>query len=462
MRRIINRRLFFKVAASGVAGTMISPMELFPRSPEGSSGGNPPPLLSTARNCIFVLMHGAPSQVDTFDLKVGSWTPSDFNPTTIQGMDWPSGILPRLGVDLAQNRLAIVRSCQAPALIHSLQQTWAQIGRSPSSAMGRVSPNVGSIVALEKESERQANQPLPGFLSISAGASTSGAGYFPARYGSFDIAPSAGGLANLRAASIGTGTISVQPPEAVFQQRYQMMRALDQSLGSNSAVSTKFEEVYDFYASARGMMYNDQVAAAFAISSADNSRYGSSVIGQQLLTAKNVLKANLGVRYVQINYGNWDHHAGIYAVRAIRDLARPLDAALSTLINDLASTPGVNGTMLDETLIVVRGEFGRTVGPLNYLAGRDHYFNYSALLAGGGVRGGRAIGSTTSDGASILEPGWSQGRPVSYEDFAATTLSALGINYRTTRHDDPLGIGFQYVADSATRYIGEPITELFR
>jgi hypothetical protein len=449
MRSIIDRRIFFKVAASGVAGCMVSPVELLPQGQPQT----PVNVLNTARNCIFILLHGAPSQIDTFDLKVGPWTPSDYAPTTINGLDWPGGLLPQIGAQLSQNRLAVVRSCQAPALIHSLQQTWTQTGRSPSSPAGLIAPNVGSIVALEKESERQSNQPIPGFLAMGGGVATSGAGYFPGRYAPFNIVPRATGLQDITHSRGG---------EAGFEGRYKMLRALDGPLGDNSSVSSRFEETFDFYSAARAMMFDDRVTEAFRFTADDNLRYGNSPFGQQCLTARNVLKANLGVRYVQINFPGWDHHFDIYAANGLSWLTRMLDPALSTLISDLAGTPGTRGTLLDDTLIVVRGEFGRVVGPLNSAAGRDHYFNYSALVAGGGVRGGRAIGTTTSDGANVENPGWSMNRPIYHEDFAATIFSALGINYRTTRSDSPLDSGFQYVADTATRYVGEPVAELFR
>ena len=451
MRPFLDRRLFFKVAASGIAGTMISPLELFPRG----QSSNPVNILGTARNCIFILLHGAPSQVDTFDLKVGPWTPSNFAPTTVNGLDWPGGLLPQIGAQISLNRVAVVRSCQAPALIHSLQQTWTQTGRSPSSPSGLIAPNVGTVVALEKEPERQSNQPVPGFLSLSGGVTTSGAGYFPGRYAPFKFLPP----------NNGNGLLDIRPAqnEATFKGGYEILRALDGPLVRDIPISPRFEETFDFYSAARAMMFDDRVTTAFQFTSADSLRYGQSSFGQQCLTAFNVLKANLGVRYIQINNQGWDHHSEIYTGQfGLPWFTRYLDAGLATLLNDLAATPGTRGTLLDETLIVVRGEFGRVVGPLNALGGRDHYFNYSALLAGGGVRGGRAIGKTTPDGAHVDIPGWSLNRPIYHEDFAATIYSALGIDYRTTRHDDPLGIGFQYVADTATRYVGEPIVELFR
>jgi hypothetical protein len=91
--RIINRRVFFQIAGTGVAGCFVSPIDLFGRA----GGANPPqasrvPLLNTAHNVIFILLAGAPSQIDTFDLRVGPWTPQDFRPATINGIDFPEGL----------------------------------------------------------------------------------------------------------------------------------------------------------------------------------------------------------------------------------------------------------------------------------------------------------------------------------------------------------------------------------
>ena len=132
------------------------------------------------------------------------------------------------------------------------------------------------------------------------------------------------------------------------------------------------------------------------------------------------------------------------------------------LIADLSVIPGSNGrSKLDETLIIAKGEFGRTIGNITAQQGRDHYFVHSALIASGGIRGGRVLGKTTADGAYVEDPGWSEGRPVYEEDIAASIYSALGINYTTTRHDDPLGRGFEYIPTN-TAYVGKPIVELFQ
>src|SRR5207244_974491 len=207
------------------------------------------------------------------------------------------------------------------------------------------------------------------------------------------------------------------------------------------------------YSSARQMMYDPGVNAAFRFTTQERNRYGNSPFGNSCLVARNLVNANLGTRYIQITLGGWDNHQSIYTPNSgIYVPARQLDSGLANLIADLATMSGSNGrTLLDETLIVVKGEFGRTIGGLTDLNGRDHYFVHSALFAGGGVRGGQVLGSTTDDGQYIDDPGWSEERFVAAEDVAATIYSALGINYTTVRRDDPLGRGFEYIPSKIGR-----------
>jgi hypothetical protein len=452
MDSIIDRRLFFKIAATGVAGYFSSPMELFAQTTSASPGAT---VLNTAKNCIFILLPGAPSQIDTFDLHVGAWTPANFAPTTINGIDWPAGLLPSLARELSANRLSIIRSCQSTALVHPLLQNWTQIARNPTSATGKIAPNIGSVVALELEAQRIAGQKLPGFLSLNGGGNLAGPGYFSGKFAPFDVTPNINGLANL----------ANPDGEAAFTARYNALQIADAAArNAGSPYGTKVEEMADFFSSARTMMYDPAVTNAFRYAASDQQKYGNTAFGNACLTARNVLWSDLGTRYIQITLGGWDNHQNIYAAPngGIYGPARQLDFGLGNLIMDLAVIPGSDGrSKLDETLIVVKGEFGRTVGRLTGAQGRDHYFVHSALVAGGGIQGGRVLGKTTADAAFVEDPGWSEQRPVYAEDIAATIYSALGINYTTTRRDDPLGRGFEYVP-STGNYIGKPVVELFR
>ncbi len=408
METIIHRRLFFQIAGTGVAG------------------------------------YFAPSQFDTFDLRVGSWTPEDFRPTTINGIDFPEGLLPNIAKQL--DKISIVRSCQASALVHSLLQAWNQIARNPTSATGKIAPNIGSIVALETERNKTKSQPLPGFLSLNTGGNLIRQGYLPGRYSPFDVTAAPGGLANL------------QNPDgqATFNDRFELLLQLNHS----GITRAEFAEIEDFYQGSRSIMYDPTVNAAFRFTQDEQQLYGNSAFGNSCIVARNLIKADLGTRYIQINLGGWDNHQNIYQPAGIYRPASQLDSGLANLIADLAASPGSLGrSRLDETLIVVKGEFGRTVGPLTARGGRDHYFPHFTLFAGGGVKGGRVIGSTTSDGRFVEDPGWSQYRPVGAEDVAATIYSALGIDYTTVRRDDPLGRGFEYV--TSNNWAVYPILELF-
>lgn len=449
----LGRRDFFRIAGTGVAGSFLVPA--MSRNVYARTGGEAPLIVGRARNCIFIHLQGAPSHVDTFDLKVGSWTPADFQPETINGILFPKGLMPNLAAHVG--RMGILRSLRAPALVHSLQQIWSQISRNPTSQMGKVSPNIGSVVAREFEPSRESNQKLPGFISLNGGFTVS-SGYFNARYSPFAVTTNSNGLTNL----------TNNAGQATFERRFQMLMDLDSTLRTNSPLGESVLDMDGFYQQSRAMMYNPEVDAIFRFSTAESTQYGSSGFGNSCLVARNLLRANQGTRYIQLNLGGWDNHAGIYTPNSgVYSPSRQLDRGLASLINDLIASPGQRGgTLLDETLIVAMGEFGRTVrngnnAPgLNNTSGRDHYFQQFALFIGGGVTGGSAIGSTTSDGFAIQEAGWAQNRAATNEDVAATIYSALGIDYTKSLQDDPFGRGFDLVP-FASEGAWYPILELF-
>jgi hypothetical protein len=430
----------------GVAGFFLSPLVQSTAKADVTAT-----LKGSAKFCIFILMGGAPSHVDTFDLKVGAWTPSDFNPTTYNGTLFPQGLMPTVAEQM--DKLTILRSVRSSALVHSLQQTWVQIARSPSSALGKIAPNLGSVVALEMEQYRQPNHKLPGFLSLNTGGGLVGAGYLNARFSPFDVTASPNGLSNL------TNSDGAN----VFNTRFAMLQDVDRELRTDSPLGTPVVDMDAFYQQSKGMMYNTELDAVFKFTTTDQQRYGSTGFGNSCIVARNLVKANLGTRFIQINIGGWDNHTNIY-VRpgGIYGPAGQFDKGFGNLLKDLSEMPGSQGgTLLDETLIVAIGEFGRTVGPLTVNQGRDHYFNHFSVLAGGGVAGNRVIGSTTADGRNVLEPGWSQNRYIANEDIAATIYSAMGIDYTKTRYDDPFKRGFEYVP-FAKEGIWTPVLEAFK
>jgi hypothetical protein len=445
-----SRRAFFQLAGAGLTGSFLLPRLKAASGPVVNSGMV---TQRTAKKVIFIHLTGAVSHVDTFDFKVTNGvTPTAFEPNSVNGTAWPVGLMPKIGGHMGD--IALVRSVTSHALVHSLAQTWAQIGRSPVAALGDIAPNVGSIVALEKESERSPNQKFPGFVALNAGAA-SGPGYLNAAYAPFQVAPRTG------AASIVNTTN--QSGQANFMTMYNRLGQIDGAMRSAAPYGSDLQDMDKLYGSARELMYNPTVDAAFNVSVADSMRYGNGAVGTNFgnacIVAKQSLAADQGVRFVQINFGSWDHHQNIYAANVLPNMATQFDNGLGALLDDLAASG-----RLAETLIVVMGEFGRTPA-LSAAQGRDHYAIQAVLLAGGGITGGKVIGATNATGSAIANFGWAGSgiggsRTVWAEDIEATMYSALGIDWTTIRYDDPFGRGYEYIPFAKEGQYG-PIKELF-
>jgi hypothetical protein len=435
-----TRRRFFEIFGAGVGGAFLA--ERYARAAEVSSDGAA--TRNTAQNVIFILLAGAPSHTDTFDLKmVTGVTPTTFNPETINGMLFPTGLLPSLAT--MTDDFTVVRSMRSHALVHSLAQVWTQIGRNPAAALGNIAPNIGSIVAIEKDKFRRPGQVFPAFLALNSAGGV-GSGYLPAAFAPFKVTPATNGIANT----------SHPDGQTTFNNRWKLLHALDDGLRVNSPYGTAPDDYDDFYAAASGLMYNPVVNSAFGYTTADRTRYGASNLGNACLVASQVLKADQGTRFIQITSNDgWDMHQNIYSAANLPARAKTLDTAVSSLLNDLKA----NG-LLSTTMVVMAGEFGRTVGALSAAAGRDHWPQQFAFFAGGGVKGGRVIGETNATGADTVNYGWSQNRYVYPEDVEATIYSALGIDWTTIRRDDPLGRGFEYVPRTGPWQFA-PIEELW-
>ncbi len=434
-----TRREFFQVLGAGFTGSFLAGRV---RAGEVISQASVQ-TQNRAKNVIFILLAGGPTHVDLFDLKViNGVTPATFNPTSINGIDWPVGLMPKLAQHLPD--LAIVRSVKSWALQHQLGQVWTQIGRNPAAALGDIAPNIGSVVAAEKERERLPGQVFPTFLALNSGGAV-GSGYLPAIHSPLKIDVAAAGLPD---------TSNPDGP-ARLDTRIALLNTLDGVNRVKSQYARTMEDYDGFYKAARGLCYNPAVDAAFRFTTAESATYGNSGFGNACLTAAKATAANLGTRFILITSGGWDDHQNIYAANALPARSAQLDNGLSQLIADLKASG-----RFTETLIVMMGEFGRTVGPLTGQGGRDHFLQQFVLFAGGGVRGGRAIGATSATGSTTSEAGWSRDRDVRVEDIEATIYSALGINWTTTRYDDPFGRGFDYVPFSKDDLYG-PINELW-
>lgn len=435
----LSRRKFFEIAGAGVTGAMLAPRA------DGAVRIDTVNVKTSnvAKYTIFVHLEGAPSHTDLFDFKqIDGVTPASLQPETINGVVMPTGLLPKLTTALPD--YAIVRSMRSWALVHGLAQTWSQIGRNPTAALGDIAPNIGSIVAIEKEPERKPSQVFPTFLALNSNAAV-GSGYLAGSYGPFKVVPATTGLRN-------TANVDGQTR---INDRWTLLNKLDGGLRDSAPYGKAPDDYTDFYAAARGLMYNPVVDSAFRYTADESASYGGTPFGNACLVANKVLKADQGTRFIQITLGGWDMHSDIYGANQLPRLGRQLDDGVSQLIADLKASG-----LYNQTLLVLAGEFGRTVGRLSAQGGRDHYLQQFCVIGGAGVKGGRALGATDATGAATKDFGWFRQRDIRPEDIEATIYDAMGINWTSIRYDDPFQRGFEYVP-YATEDLYGPVKELW-
>ena len=435
----LSRRVFFRHLSTALGGYMLLPSRPMETVARGASP------IAKAKFCVFVLMNGGAAHTDTFDLKQGAWLPAAFQPTPYDGVLFPKGLFPRLAEQMST--VALARSVKSWAAVHELGRNWIQIGRNPTASTARIAPHIGSVVSLELT---QPGQILPSFMALNTGDNIPGAGYLTPQHAPFFVNPGGGGL----------GNTTHRDGQPAFDRRYDLLMRLDADERARPDLGPGPSEMAQFNLAAKGLMYNPNVDRVFTFANDERVRYGNNGFGNACIAARNLIRSGLGTRFVMINVGGWDNHAGIYGGALnpsnANSLGRQFDLALATLMTDLKQS-----NHLEETLIVCMGEFGRTVGAPNSTAGRDHFLQQAVMFAGAGIRGPKTVGSTDALGTQTSEPGWSRARDIRAEDIEATIYSALGIDWMTVRRDDPLGRGFEYVPFSSSQDLYGPLHELW-
>jgi hypothetical protein len=380
------------------------------RAVAGGPGGTKP---TKVKNCILVWLAGGASHIDTFDPKPdapaeyrGQFKPID---TAVPGLKI-SEVFPNLAK--VMDRVTLIRSVTSPEADHDRAAHHLLTGYRPSPAL--VYPSFGSVVSKTLEANRDA---LPPYVAMPDAPIFASSGYLTPAYDPF----AAGGDPNEAAFRVRDLT----PPDQVTLERLNRRRGMVKTLDgfARDVATTPLVTSRDQFSSrAYDLLTSAKAQEAFRIGDESpevRQAYGRTPFGQSCLLARRLIQA--GVSFVTINNRGpgllqWDTHQQNFP-RIKDQLAPPLDMGLATLIQDL-KTRG----LLDETLVIAMGEFGRTP-KINNMAGRDHHGRANcAILAGAGLPQGAVIGKTDAKAEVPAD------RPITPADLAATLYTALGID----------------------------------
>jgi uncharacterized protein (DUF1501 family) len=403
-----TRRDMMKLAAAGVFTTSMSgwlPV-LAKAAPAGGTG--------KAKSCIVLYMDGGPSHKDTWDLKPDSKGAGEFKPikTAASGIEI-SEHLPKVAE--VMNHGTIVRGMSTPEGAHPRAKYYLHTGYREGQG-GVIYPSIGSLVA---QQVGKTDAAMPNYVAI--GGRSYGSGFLGPKYQPLLITDAARGVEDLKTA------VSA----AQFGNRVglleQMEKAFHGELGVDPANDHKTT-----YERAVKLMQSKEAKAFDIAGDASKSKYGSGKFAEGVLMARRLVE--VGVPFVEVALGGWDTHQDNFA--RVKSLSGQVDAALSALVTDLKERG-----LLDSTLVVWMGEFGRTPNINNRGAnpGRDHYPRaWSLAMFGGGMKGGRVVGKTDKEGATVVE------RQTSGQDFLATVCELMGIDY-TKKNETPNGRPIQIV-----------------
>lgn len=376
-------------------------------------------------NCILLWMLGGPSHIDMYDLKPdapaeirGELTPIQ---TRLAGIGLGE-LMPRLAA--CNDKFSLIRSMHSYTASHGRGDHHLLSGRRYSKDF--VPPSFGAVLAWQ---QAHGLRGIPPFVQVGDMKSTNfgrqgKAGALGRNYDPFlvDRDPNS---SRFRVEAFRTpDSLGVER----LTDRQRLLRSVDRFQTSGEQ-QLRFAKTQDaFTAKAFDILTSQKAKRAFDLEQEPQQTrdaYGRNRVGQGLLLARRLIEA--GVRFVTVKgyvrYG-WDHHPEVFP--RLRTEVPPYDQGYAALLNDLDDRG-----LLDNTLVITAGEFGRTPR-LNTDArgpGRDHWSRaFSLTIGGGGIRTGMVLGATDKHAAEIVD------RPVSVEDYAATVYHALGMDPRKVYH----------------------------
>ncbi|MBC7854027.1 MAG: DUF1501 domain-containing protein [Pirellulaceae bacterium] len=386
------RREFLVTSFAGAMGLALSPWGALAQAAGEKK---------SAKACILLYLQGGPSHIDTFDPKPGTPTGGSYTAidTKIAAVKF-SQHLPKLAA--VSDKLAIIRSMTSKEGDHDRGTVLLHTGYSPTPAL--VYPALGSIIAKEKQDESVV---APGFVSV---GDTDGSGYLGPEFGPYVVGD-----------PLNPGQNLALPDGFALERLNKRMKALEafnQGFAKKSASSrpldfTRLSIKANRMRESAALKSFDPATEEGQLWQAYGGEVGDGSLARSLIFARRMVEN--GVRFVEVTLGNWDTHTDNFNLVAA--LSAQLDSGLATLVKDLSDRG-----QLESTLVVCVGEFGRTP-QINGDNGRDHHSDvFSAVVAGGGIQGGRVIGSSDDAGAQVKD------RPVTFPDLHATLLHACGID----------------------------------
>jgi uncharacterized protein (DUF1501 family) len=392
----VSRRSLMKVGMGGLLSVLfaqwLDPRAAHALSPGIGGRGVAP------KSCILLWMNGGPSHIDTWDPKPNTSTGGKFAAikTRQPGLEI-SEHLPGIA-DMA-DRLTVVRGMTSKEGNHQRAQYLMHTGYAPNPTITH--PSLGAWVNEELGAQ---DAEIPNFVSISG--PSIGAGFLGVQYGPFVVQNPAQPPQNI---AYGIGVNDYR-----FQKRQGALDMLEQQFAAETG-DIKVKGRRAVYAKAIRMMHSPKLKA-FDLSDepeAVKAAYGDTNFGRGCLMARRLVET--GVRFVEVVLDGWDTHQDNFGRTS--KLMGTFDPAMATLIKELEDRK-----MLDSTLVLWMGEFGRTP-KINGNDGRDHYPGaWSAVMAGGGARKGHVHGQTDGDGAKVVD------KAVTVPDYFATVATLLGMD----------------------------------
>lgn len=377
----------------------------------GAAGKSP----TQAKSCILVWLDGGPTHYETFDPKPDAPVEirGEFNPisTKLSGVQFSKHMTRLASI---ADKFALIRSIRHNQGNHGAGNHYMMTGAPPRIPVGcgafvSFHPSLGAAVS----HEITAPHSMPGYFSLGGMTRSGGPNFLGQKHAPFVVGD------DPNRSSFRVRDVAL--PEGLQTQRFTNRKELQALVDrmkriNDDTAGDPVDTVDEFYQQSYDLVSSKEAQAAFDIHSEDESlrsRYGRSPFGQRCLLARRLVEA--GVPFIAINEGGWDHHVDIFP--ALNKRLPSIDNSVAALIEDLEDRG-----MLEETMVIVLGEFGRTP-KINSRGGRDHWSNaMSVLFAGGGTPGGVVVGATDRQGYAASE------RVLSPENFVSTIYRKLGIN----------------------------------